>query len=187
MAKRKKQFQKSTFKLKKDHTWDAPKGYKVVVLDRGVVSFNVPRKWIVVDTEPFTMHDAEPPHDDARLSVSFWRLPPGVDMSGLPQAELLLKSTQAMEVDVLEQSVPVRVDREDIEIFWMEQRFLDPQEKREAITRITVARGWDVQAVISLDYWVEDAERLLPMWQELVRSLQMGRVIEDPTRGEIRH
>src|SRR5688572_3343318 len=36
-----------TLKMKDDHTWDAPKGYKIVVADKGAVSFNIPRTWVI--------------------------------------------------------------------------------------------------------------------------------------------
>jgi hypothetical protein len=186
---KKKQWQKKTLRLKDTHSWQAPKGYKIVVLDRGAVSFNVPQGWIVVDTEPFTMHDAEPPDDEARLTVSFWRTTPGIDWSGLPLPQLLEQSAVSDDddLDVLERGEIVIEGRNDLELVWMVQRFLDPTEKREAYTRIAMARGWDVHVLITGDFWVDDMPAFQPMWDEVLRSLQLGRVIEDPTRGAVTH
>ena len=187
MAKKKQQWQKKDLRLKDDHTWKAPEGYKLVVLDRGAVSFNIPQEWFVARHEPFEMHDGEPPDDNARLSVSFWRLQVGVDWSGLPQVEMLASATRPDRNDLLEQGDIQTIPRDDLEVVWVQQRFLDPQEKREAYTRITVARGQGVQVLITFDYWVDDAEKFVPVWQEVIRSLQLGRVIADPTQGETLH
>ena len=66
--------------------------------------------------------------------------------------------------------------------------FIDPVEKpREAFTRVTLARGFDIHAIISFDYWVNQAAQFRPVWSEMVRSLQIGRVIADPTKGEMLH
>ncbi len=180
-----KQWQKNTLRLKKNHNWKAPDGYKIVVLDRGAVSFNVPTAWIVANTEPFEMHDQEPPDDNVRLTVSFWRLPPGVDWSGLPLDEMLEGGMQETKEGLLEQSPLGKVAREDMEMVWAEQRFVDPQEKREAFTRMMLARGWDIQAFMTLDFWVEDADRLRRCGMSCCVRFSLGRSIEDPTRGAV--
>jgi hypothetical protein len=189
MKYKKPKFAKKTLKMKDNHTWKAPDGYKIVVLDRGVVSFNIPSDWIVAKTEPaFEMNDKEPPDDDARVSVSFWRMPRGVDWSGLPLLPLLAEATKnSREDDILDQGEIIKSPRTDIEIVWREQRFLDPVEKREAYTRIAVARGFDVHTLITSDFWVSDQDRLIPIWAEILNSLQLGRYIEDPTKGVTVH
>lgn len=189
MGKRKRQpqYQKRTLRLKDSHTWKAPAGYKIVVLDRGVVSFNIPDTWIVAKTDPFELNDAPPPNDNARVTVSFWRLPPGVDWSGLPLAPLLAQSIASSERDLISTAETVTSDRTDLELVWTEQLFIDPVEKREAYSRIALARGWNVQALITSDFWADDRVRLTPIWDEVLRSLQLGRYIEDPTKGATLH
>lgn len=174
---------KQVLRLKDNHTWNAPKGYKIVVLDRGAVSFNVPEKWVLVGMEPVTLHDVQPPDDNVRLSVSFWHLPPGVDWSGLPLAPMLTDALKDSDLEIIERSDLTTIPRDDLEIVWTEHRFIDPQEKREAFSRITIARGWNVQALLTMDYWVNDRSKFLPAWHEVIRSLQLGRVIADPTKG----
>lgn len=174
---------KQTLRMKPNHTWKAPKGYKIVMLDQGAVSFNVPEKWVLVEMEPVTLHDVQPPDDNVRLSVSFWRLPAGVDWSGLPLAPMLAESVKGGNLEIIERSDIVTIPRADVEIVWTEHRFVDPVEKRDAFSRITLARGWNVQVLISFDYWVTDRIKFLPAWREVIRSLQLGRFIEDPTKG----
>ncbi len=177
-------------RLKENHSWQAPAGFKIVVLDRGAVSFNIPEKWFVAKTDPtFEMHNAAPPKDDARLSVTFFRTQPGIDWTGLPINTLLQKSmTDVTDRDTVGTSAITRVPREDIELVWAEHRFIDPVEKpREAFTRVTLARGFDIHAIISFDYWVNQAAQFRPVWNEMIRSLQIGRIIADPTKGETLH
>jgi hypothetical protein len=74
-----------------------------------------------------------------------------------------------------------------MEIAWRETRFVDKNEQREAISRSCVARGSDLQPLITFDFWVDDAPRLYAVWDELLRSLRLGDYVEDPTRGPIMH
>ena len=179
-----------TYKLKENHSWNAPAGFKIVVLDRGAVSFNIPEKWFVAKMEPtFEIHNDVPPRDDARISVTFFRTQPGIDWKGLPVEALLQHSMKDVaDHDSLGTSAITRLPRTDIEVVWAEQRFIDPVEKpRQAFTRVTLARGFDIHAVISFDYWVNQAEKFRPVWHEMIRSLQIGRVIADPLKGETLH
>lgn len=193
MASKKKQnsfktWTKTTMKLKDNHTWKAPPGYKVVVLERGAVSFNIPGDWIVANTDPFEMNDAPKPDDKARLTVSYWKFKPGIDWSGLPLRFLLEESSKDRDdskIKVLERSEIFTHERTDIELMWTQHMFDDPVEHRPAYTRIAVARGFDVTLLITHDLWVDDVENLNPMWDEVLSSLQLGRVIKDPLQGEV--
>jgi hypothetical protein len=178
----------STHRLADNHSWKAPKGYKIIVLDRGAVSFNFPDTWIVAKMEPLELHDGEPPNDNARLSVSFWRLPPGVDWTGLPLPKLLADSTKDIsDVKVLERGEIEQSTRTDIELVYMQNRFLDEPENREAYTRIAMARGFNVAALITFDFWVDDVAKFAPVWDEVLRSLHLGRYVADPTKGVTLH
>lgn len=191
MAKHKKQQRLKpykTMKLAEKNSWKAPDGYKVLVLDRGAVMLNIPRDWLLVNLEPHvTVHDQQPPDDNARLSVSFWRHPPHVDWTGLPLPELLEKSVGGDKLKGTDYTPVARLPRTDIEIVWTEHRFRDDEQDRWAFSRVTVARGFGVHAVLSFDYWVDEAEQFLPVWDEIVRSLQLGLVIDDPTKGVTLH
>lgn len=187
-AKHNKPILQKTLRMKENHTWKAPKGYKIFVMDRGAVSFNIPASWHLAKLEPnVEFNDQPPPDDEARLSVSYWRFPPDIDWTGLPLAPLLAQSISGSEMQVLERSEIIRLPRTDLEIVWTQHRFLDPVEKRDAFSRFALARGFGIHVFISCDFWVEDAPRIQPVWNEALRSLQLGRVIEDPTRGPVEH
>ncbi len=176
-----------TMRLQENHTWKAPPGFKIVVMDRGAVSFNIPTPWVITEYEPFTLRDKQPPDDQAGLQITFWHFPPGVDWSGLPLDKLLLNALKGPGKGILEKTPIQRHERTDIEIVWVEHRFIDEKEKREAFSRYTFVRGWDVQALFTFSFWVTDADWCRPIWDEIMRSLQLGRVITDPTKGEPLH
>src|SRR5579859_161539 len=171
--KTKRPILKETLKLAKNHTWKAPKGYKTVVLDRGAVSFNIPDTWLLDNLEPVELYDKKPPDDNGRISVSFWWLPKGIDWSGLPIAGMLLDSVKNLDHPITSQTDIIKVPREDLELVWLEERYVE--ESRDAATLIAVARGWNVQVLITFDMWVDDRKKFAPVWEEALRSLQLGR------------
>ncbi len=186
--KPKKTFKESTHKLADNHTWKAPSGYKIFVIDRGAASFNIPASWFLKQIEPLELLDKAPPDDNARLMVSFFRLPPRVDWSDLPLDKLLVQSTEGTPHETLSQSEIFQPKRHDgVELAWREDRFLDPGENRDAFTRIAMARGFDVQLLITCDFWPEDAAKVKPIWDEVLRSIQLGRKIADPLKGDVLH
>ena len=186
--KPKKTFKQTTHQLADNHTWRAPSGYKIFVIDRGAASFNIPADWFMKQIEPLELLDKEPPDDNARIMVTFWRLPPNIDWTGLPLSQLLDVSTKDSQHERIAQGNIVQPKRQDgIELVWREDRFLDPGENREAYTRIALARGFGAALLITCDCWPEDRTRISPHWNELLRSIQMGRVIADPLKGEVLH
>jgi hypothetical protein len=186
--KNKQKWQKSEMRLADNHTWSAPKGYTIFVADRGAVSFNFPETWLLKKFEPIEIHDGEPPNDNARISMSFWRTPPGVDWTGLPLAPMLRQAvTTGRKLEILHTSDVHTYPRQDIELVWIEQMFMDPVEKREAFSRNLIARGFDVQTLITFDYWMNHAPLMTPHWDEILRSLQLGRVIKNPLKGTNLH
>ncbi len=185
----KNKYSKQTRRLKDNHSWKAPPGFFVVVLDRGAVSFNMPQTWQVTDSEPFTIRDKQPPDDKAGLQVSYWKFAAGIDWTGLPLAPMLLQSTQEERGDIriLTTSEVYTSNRTDIEMVWLEQRFIDPIEKRDALSRIAMGRGFDVTVLMTFSYWVDDEAECVPIWEEVLRSLQLGRTIADPLKGDTLH
>jgi hypothetical protein len=186
--KDKKLLEAYSLRLKDNHTWKAPPGYKIIVLDRGAVSLNVPEGWLLAQLEPLELHDQPPPNDNARLTLSFWRLPPGIDWSGLPLAQMLSDAVKGgSKHKILTHGELVKSPRTDLELVWTQYQFRDPKEKREAYSRVALARGWNVQVLVTFDFWVSDLEKFKPAWDEVLRSLQLGRHIDDPTKGAVIH
>jgi hypothetical protein len=48
-------------------------------------------------------------------------------------------------------------------------------------------RSFDVQILMTFDFWVDWLGTCLPIWNEILRSTQLGRVIADPTKGVTLH
>jgi hypothetical protein len=179
------EWSKETSKLKKDHSWKATPGFRVFVADRGAVRFNIPQGWVIEpDSDSIKFYDGKPPDDNCRLACSYLRLPP-IAWSGLHLSQLIKVATEGDPREATLVGEILEKQRPGLELAWADFEFLDPEEQRKAFTRICIARGSGIQALITLDYWPEDGARLAPMWQELSRSLQLGRYIADPTVGDV--
>ena len=177
-------WQRQEFKMKPDHTWTAPPGHKIFVADRGAVQFNYPATWIVVPTDDaIELHDEVPPKDDCLIKVSVMYLAVGIDWSGLSLPYLLEQTTKDDERGMVSQRETIHVQRDDVEFAWYEKRFMDPVERREACDRALMARRDTIMPFITMDFWPEHTERFGPVWDEILRSLQVGGFIADPTRG----
>ncbi|MEN3334724.1 MAG: hypothetical protein V7641_4089 [Blastocatellia bacterium] len=179
---------KDTYKLKKNHTWKAPDGYRIFVADRGAVRFNIPDGWVIEpDADSIKFYDAKPPDDNCRLACSYLRLPSHIDWSGLPLSQMINAATGGDERTLTRSGEITHKQRADLEVAWADYHFIDPVEQRQAYTRLCIARGSSIQALITLDYWPEDAAKLAAVWAEVIRSLQLGRYVKDPTLGDVLH
>jgi hypothetical protein len=77
----------------------------------------------------------------------------------------------------------VTVPRQTARIVWIEIKFMDEVEHREAFSRICVGIGSNVQCLITFDFWVDESDKLTPVWDEVMRSLTLGLFISDPRTG----
>ncbi|HEV2860566.1 MAG TPA: hypothetical protein VGX48_06150 [Pyrinomonadaceae bacterium] len=179
MAKWKKQ----TLKLKKNHGWKARPGYRIFVADRAAVRFDIPQGWVIKpDSQSVKLYDGEPPDDNCRLEVSHNRLPP-IDWDGFDLPQLLRDVTAGDSREVTSRSDVVVVNRPGLRLVWAELSHRDPVEDREAYSRVLIGIGGNVQCLITMDYWPEDAARARPVWDDVVGTLQLGVYIPDPTTG----
>lgn len=176
-------WQQSSMKLAPDHGWRARPGNRVFVIDRGAVRFDVPGEWTVNPKDASCV--LKDPADNCQLEITHFVLPP-VDMSGLPLVKMLqdgnLIAGQRTPVEQF-----VRHPRRDIEILWSEYTYIDPSEDREAIGRTCLARGNNVQVLISYAFWPEHRERFHAVWEEVLRTLQLGHYFADPRVGPRLH
>jgi hypothetical protein len=181
------EWEEETLKLKKHHGWKGKPGYRIFVADRGAMRFNFPQDWIVVPgDDSINFHDKQPPDDDCRLAVSIMRLPP-IDWSALRLSELVQQVLDSEERDVEQKGKIVEEQRGDLELAWAEVQFVDPKERREAFSRICLGRQSNIQCLITFDFWADDAELLRPVWDEVLRSLDLARYVSDPTVGDVVH
>src|SRR5207247_1275101 len=153
---------------KRDHGWKAKPGHAICVLDRGAVRFEFPRKWIVKQMpEAVQIHDCEPPDDNCVLEVSHFDAPAG--STDVPLKEVLAAATADDEREVLESKEVVVELRGELEAAWVEKRYINAETKREAFSRIAIARGSRVHCLITYDFWADQAARFAPVWNEVLR------------------
>lgn len=187
MAKQKKHnlnWIKETLDLPTDHRWQSNPGYKIFVAGRGAVRFDVPQDWVFEPADAsFKFFDGKPPNDNCRLEVSYNQLPPDGDWSLFPLKRMLKQVVQKDKRNILSTGEIITVKRQTARIVWTEFKFLDSQENREAFSRICIGLGSGVQCLITFDYWVDEADRLTPVWDEVMRSLVLGLYISDPKTG----
>ncbi len=171
------------FKLKANHTWKSKPGYSICVLDRGLARFDYPSGWIVKMQEGAVMlHDREPSIESCDPGVSIFRMP-GEAIADLSLDELLRNSLDA-ERNPYQESEIHRLERGDLETVWLEQRYVDAGQNRDARFRVALARG-AVVCLISMNYWSDRADRLEPVWDEVLRTLVLGMHVKDPTAGPV--
>lgn len=174
--------QPKKFKLKRDHGWKAKPGNAICVLDRGAVRLEFPSKWIVKQhPDSVQIHDAEPPNDDCVLGVSRFQAPE--DAGSVPLRELIAAVSAGDDREILESKEIVEISRGDLELAWKEVRYLEPEKKKEAFSRIAIGHGSDVYCLITFDFWADQATRFPPVWDEVLRSLVLGWYVEDPASG----
>jgi hypothetical protein len=170
-------------KLKANHTWRSKPGYSICVLDRGAVRFDYPSSWKVDMAEGAVyLHDREPSIESCDLGVSIFRVPME-SIAELPIEEMLTHSLGS-DRNAYEQSEIRRLQRGDLEVVWLEQRYIEKTQKRDARFRTAIARG-PLVALITMNYWSSRAAGLERVWEEVLRTLQLGMYVQDPTAGPV--
>jgi len=170
-------------KLKSNHTWKSKPGYSICVIDRGLVRFDYPSNWIVEPEEGAVhLHDRPPSVESCDLGVSVFRVP--AEHVRELCLDDTLRDTLGNDRKPYRQSEIHHVARGDLEISWLEQRYVDAEYKRDARFRVALARG-TVLCLISMNYWSSRAAGLERVWDEVLRTLVFGMHIEDPTAGPV--
>lgn len=171
--------------LKHHHTWKAPPGYKIFIADKGAVRFNIPQDWIIKpDPDSLKFHDHEPPGDTCVLAFSYLRLG-NINWNEFPVTKLVQVAVKGDARQILQVGKVVSVPRQDLELAWIESRFFATNENRDAYSRLSIGRAANLQSLITLDYWPEDVERISAVWNEVMRSLELGRIVQDPSVGDV--
>ncbi len=173
------------FRLKDGHTWRSKPGFKIFVVDGGALRFDVPQDWVIEFGEKSVrFYDRQPPEDNCRLEVSMLHHF-GIDWSELPLDQLLRSSVRATDETTPDEDVH-RLSRPGVEVAWLERHFVDPKERKAAQSQIAIIRGPKAHALVTLDFWTADADRILPAWKELLESVEMDLKVQDPLLGEQR-
>jgi hypothetical protein len=181
--KKKVQWLKETLELKPDHNWKSAPGTRIFVAGRGALRFDVPHDWYFEpDEKSFRFLDKKPPNDDARLESSFNLLPPG-NWPEFPLVPLLRQVVKDDERNPIEKGEIIQFKRQTARVVWTQIKFIDPIENREAYSRICIGLGSGVQCLITFEFWVDQAESMIPVWDTVMDSIVLGLYIRDPRTG----
>jgi hypothetical protein len=171
-----------TDRLVRNHGWRAQPGYKIVVLDRGAVRFEVPDPWVVEPAQDCVKaFDKQPPDDECVLAVSHHRWSrAGESLS----PATLVRSALASDPRSLVEVTPIAEEtRIDTTLAWAQGSFVDVRIDRKALARLCIARRGELQALVTFDFWATDLERCGAQWTAILASLQLGQWVADPARG----
>ena len=172
--------------LSEHHQWKARTGYSVFVLDRGKLRLDYPRDWVwSKDDDSFKFRDREPPDDRCTLALSLWQAE-GLARE-IPLERLLQGILDGDGRTPIARGEVVEERRGGLELAWVEMKFVDQNERREAVARWCLARDGGLQAILSLDFWPEDGDWVGPVWDNVLASLELERPIADPRVGPITH
>lgn len=170
-------------KLKENHRWKSKPGNSICVIDRGVLRFDYPSHWIVEPEDGAVhLHDQTPSVESCDLGVSVFPIP--AELAREISLDDALRDSLDKERKPYRQSEIKRALRGDLEIAWLEQDYLDAEYNRDARFRVALVRG-TVLCLISMNYWLNRAAELEPVWDELLRTLAMGLHVADPTTGPV--
>ncbi|HEY0511382.1 MAG TPA: hypothetical protein VGH73_05735 [Thermoanaerobaculia bacterium] len=183
MKTKRPRYERETLRLQDNHGWTSREGCKIFVADRGAVRFDYPRTWVVRgDSDSIKFRDRRWPNDNCVIAMSYMRIPP-IDWTGLPLAALLQTAIQGGTRTIDAWDPPVHARRFDMELAWQQGHFIDPGEKRPALTRLCIARRRTVQALLTMDFWAVDLARFSPVWDLVLETLELDEHYTDPTTG----
>ena len=179
------EWKKEVLQLDEKHTWKAKPGYRIFVAYDGAIRFDVPQDWILdIAENSFKFYDRQPPDDDCTLEVSLIRHS-RINWSGLPLAELLRSAACDKPEETIRAEDVRLISRPDEEIAWAETAFIDRLQHRPARSRICLARGRNPHALFTFNFWLDDLTKLDPVWDEVLRSMELGIMLKDPRLGPV--
>ena len=172
-------FVKSTIQLPHDHGWKAAPGNKVFVANRGDVRFEFPERFVITHGEgAIKLHDAPPPEDACRISVTIWPFPPEVGlkmMKELDLSELLRDATAKGEPNRAEKPGPVTAGKRlNYEWAWLQHAWNDKESGRIVRTRTLMARTPRVNVLISFEFYRDREAEFAPTFEHLMATLRLS-------------
>ena len=170
-------------KLKSNHTWKCSPGHSLCVIERGLVRFEYPSDWIVEPKDGAVhLHDRPPSVESCDLGVSVFPVP-REHVKDLPLDDTLRASLDS-ERKPYQQSEIRHLSNTERDIAWLEERYLDAEQNRDARFRVALVRG-PILCLISMNYWANRAAGLERVWDGVIRTLIFGTPIKDPTAGPV--
>jgi hypothetical protein len=179
-----------SYPLPENHGWRSQPGYLIFVANRGDVRFDYPENWSIDPSPPITFRDREPPADTCRLRLFIYN-PTRKRQGQEPPIQQVLEDLVDIAREEDKDDDPgysigrgeiVVAEREDLDLAWRQARFFNPYKDREMLRRTCAARANGVLPLIIFDFPASELSLFDPIWNEILRSLQVGLVIEDPQR-----
>lgn len=121
-----------------------------------------------------------PPDDSCAFGFTLLHTAPAT----MSAVDLLLAAVPAGALDVISVVPAVQRDRGDLLLAEREIVHRDGS-GREACSRSCIARRGRICVLLTLDFWSDDRERVSPVWDEALRSIELGRYVLDPTVGDV--
>jgi hypothetical protein len=172
-------WQQNNFRMKPNHRWKAKAGHQVFVAQRGAIRLDIPHGWVVVpEKTSYKMCDRQPPDDDCTLEVSYMVLPT-VDLTDLTVSMMLRDVTdnQHQETETWRGEI-VEEQRGEMLLAQRATRWIDPSQNREACSHIALARRRGIQALLTFDYWLDDAKKFGPVWLTVMETLRVAEWVD---------
>lgn len=170
-------------KLLPGHRWVTRAGSKTIVLDGGAVRFDYPRSWVVVPTTgSIAVCDREPPGHESRLEVSYFRLPIPEEVELPPVVDFVDRVTSRDH----ENSTygPLREEiRRGIEVAWRDIMAAPRPASSTVRFRVGIARHGSIHCLITYEFLGPNQDRCDAVWEDVLDTLVLDRVISDPARG----
>lgn len=173
-------------RLLPNHTWTSRAGCLTMVLDRGAVQFDYPRSWTAKPgTGSVALFDRTPPRGN-RLEVSCMRIP-AMDWPGIAVADLVDHVTSKPRNNATRG--PLREEiRRGIELASRDLTFAPPQQWlafQAMCFRVCIARYGGVHCLITYEFRRADRTRCEQVWDIVLETLVLDRVIADPLAGPV--
>jgi hypothetical protein len=190
MPKKQRKWTETKHRLADVHNWRAAPGYSIFVADGGAVRFDIPSHWIVVpSTTSFKFHDRKPPDDECTIELSVNHLPPA-DFRDFPLEAALGQVLADGYERAIERGPVVPVRRDDQRLAWSRIRYLDDAMgyDREAIAYTLLGLRRQVQILITMAFWADDAAEFEPVWDVLLGSVRLAEPVDmlgNPVRRNV--
>lgn len=185
MAKPK--WQKSSLKLSKNHIWKSAPGYKIVVVDRGAARVDIPGDWLVEMGESgLEARNRPKPDDSALIQITVMPMPAEIDWREMPLVPLFENAMEHGATETLSRGPNQLINRPGLEGVWRETRYIDPDERREAVSFCIFAREGGIHIFITLSCWPEEVANCTPVWEEVLRSLRLGEYVDASTGRRVK-
>ena len=175
-------FGQQTFELPHDHGWKAAPGHKVFVANRGDVRFEFPERFVITHRdEAICFHDAPPPDDACRISLTIWPLPPEAGRRMMDELDLGDLLRQAAEgegkktKDRAERPGPVTAGRRlNYEWAWLQYAWNDKESGRVVRARTLMARTPRVALLITFEFYRDLQAEYEPTFGHLMATLRLS-------------